>query len=220
MRARDYKTIFFAAIILMVMIFHFTTIAFGASVTLQWDPNDPTPDGYRVFSRTVNGVYDYTQPLWEGQEVTATVTVPDGINYFVVRAYAGTLESADSIEVRYESPAQSVEMPQRVAGLDVTEMTDTTITLSWTPQDGVTYEAFIAQVSGDYPDTPAYAGQDPAATFTGLTEGEQYKMRVRAKAGSVLGLYSGELLATVQAPIPPTIIPLRVKRLIIEIGQE
>lgn len=80
----------------------------AASVTLQWDPNDPTPDGYRVFARTSAGSYDYANPDWEGTAVTCTLdNLADATDYyFVVRAYAGSLESADSAEVHY-APAAS-----------------------------------------------------------------------------------------------------------------
>ena len=78
-------------------------LAAAASVTLQWDPNDPTPGGYRVFTRGPTEAYNYLFPAWDGQETTCTIeNLPDDeVTYFVVRAYAGSLESADSEEVFY-----------------------------------------------------------------------------------------------------------------------
>lgn len=82
------------------------TIPQTAEVTLAWDPNDPAPDGYRIYQRTEEQSYDYSQPCWTGPGNTGTVYNLDWDTtyYFVVRAYAGTLESADSEAVSYVSP--------------------------------------------------------------------------------------------------------------------
>lgn len=80
-----------------------TSIAVSASVSLSWDPNNPTPDGYRVFARKSGQAYNYSQPAWEGSSVTCTVdSLQDQTDYyFVVRAYEGSMESVDSEEVHY-----------------------------------------------------------------------------------------------------------------------
>jgi hypothetical protein len=72
-------------------------------VNLQWDPNDPTPEGYRVFVRTSDQSYNYSQPDWEGNMTACTI---DNLNdqtayYFVIRAFVDGVESADSEEVIY-----------------------------------------------------------------------------------------------------------------------
>ena len=96
-------------------ITHFTTgVSFSADtytvpqtaeVTLAWDANDPAPDGYRIYQRTEGQSYDYSQPSWTGSGITGTVYNLDwDTTYsFVVRAYAGEHESADSAEVSYFS---------------------------------------------------------------------------------------------------------------------
>jgi len=70
-------------------------------VSLRWDPNFPTPGGYRVFVRQSGQAYNYAHPIWEGQATTCTLIAleEETAYYFVVRAYEGTLESADSEEV-------------------------------------------------------------------------------------------------------------------------
>lgn len=80
----------------------------AADVTVAWDPNDPSPEGYRVFMRQSASVYDYTQPAWEGAGTRAIISdLSEGSTYgFVVRAFAGELESADSDEVVYTPPVQ------------------------------------------------------------------------------------------------------------------
>jgi chitinase len=79
-----------------------TTAVTAASVSLRWDPNDPAPEGYRVFARKSGQAYNFSQPDWEGAATTCTIGVLDGGTdcYFVVRAFDGDLESADSEEVK------------------------------------------------------------------------------------------------------------------------
>jgi hypothetical protein len=74
-------------------------------VTLQWDANNPTPEGYQVYGREEGQNYDYDTPWWQGDQ-TFTQCVIDGLDesktyFFVVRAYADDDVSGDSNEVRY-----------------------------------------------------------------------------------------------------------------------
>ena len=82
------------------------TVPQTAEVTLAWDPNDPTPEGYRIFQRKEGETYDYSQPVWTGSATTGTVYNLEWNTayYYVVRAYDSDLESADSEEVSYHSP--------------------------------------------------------------------------------------------------------------------
>jgi chitinase len=93
-------TIGISTFVIPFIILLTTISALAASVSLQWDPNDPTPEGYRVFARRSDQVYNYSQPDWEGSTATCTIdTLEDQTEYyFVVRAYDGSLESADSEE--------------------------------------------------------------------------------------------------------------------------
>ena len=81
-------------------------------VTLAWDANDPTPDGYRIFMREGNAYYDYSNPIWDGQTTYATITnlKDNTVYYFVVRAYNKVAESADSIEVKYISETDEIKV--------------------------------------------------------------------------------------------------------------
>lgn len=81
------------------------SITEAAEVTLAWDENDPVPEGYRVFVREEGYTYNYDLPLWGGSDTQVTLTVDCGTTwYFVVRAYEGNLESADSEEVSWIAP--------------------------------------------------------------------------------------------------------------------
>ena len=109
--------------ILFTIVTLSTTLAYSANVTLQWDANVPAPEGYRVFARQDGQNYDYNHPIWEDNATTCTlIGLLDGVNYyFVVRAYDGDLESADSQEVSY-TPAVVVpnQAPNADAGTNQT----------------------------------------------------------------------------------------------------
>lgn len=80
--------------------------ASAAQVTLQWDPNDPTPSGYRLFQREVGGSFNR---VWEGSATSHTISgLVEGVTYeFTVRAYQGEAESADSNYVTYTEPTSA-----------------------------------------------------------------------------------------------------------------
>jgi len=86
-------------------------LSHAAQVTLQWDANNPAPDGYRLYQRTHGGNYNYATPAWSGARTTATIyDLADNTEYyFVARAFAGTQESGNSNEVLFVSatPTQS-----------------------------------------------------------------------------------------------------------------
>lgn len=90
---------------LMILL---ATSVFAADVTLRWDPNDPTPEGYRVFMKGESDPYDYATPAWQGPQTQTTLEglVEGEAKAFVVRAYDGEMESADSDEVQYTPPME------------------------------------------------------------------------------------------------------------------
>ncbi|BBO77592.1 hypothetical protein DSCW_50090 [Desulfosarcina widdelii] len=92
-------------------------------VTLAWDANDSKPEGYRVFSRQSGEAYNYDHPIWEGTATTCTlIGLDDFTDYaFVVRAYDGNLESADSNEVRLPSLVAEPEQPEATSSQDDAE---------------------------------------------------------------------------------------------------
>jgi hypothetical protein len=100
-------------------------VAMAASVTLEWDPNSPDPDGYAIFQRDHSAGYVYNNPVWQGQETTCTLTVPDDRQTaFVARAFVvdsvtgidGTVTtntqwSGDSNEVVFTPAASTPPAP-------------------------------------------------------------------------------------------------------------
>jgi hypothetical protein len=83
-------------------------------VTLQWDPNNPSPEGYRIYGREAGGSYNFDEPWWEGDQSFTQGTIDqldeNTTYYFVVRAFdAADNQSGDSNEVvfRYSGPSDS-----------------------------------------------------------------------------------------------------------------
>ena len=92
------------SLILVLLIIVMTApMVTAASVTLRWDPNVPSPHGYRVLVRERGQAYNYSRPDWQGSTSTCTFDRLENWTeyFFVVRAYQGRLESVDSAEVHY-----------------------------------------------------------------------------------------------------------------------
>ncbi|RJQ76859.1 MAG: hypothetical protein C4519_14185 [Desulfobacteraceae bacterium] len=86
-----------------IWLIAFSAIVSAAQVTLQWDAIDTVPDGYRLYQRLSGFAYNYTEPAWSGTDTTCVIEnlTPGASYYFVVRAFKGADESADSNEVQY-----------------------------------------------------------------------------------------------------------------------
>jgi hypothetical protein len=91
-----------------------SAVSQAAQVTLAWDPNNPAPDGYRVFLRNEGETYNYASPAWplagdNPQSTTCTIgdLTEDTQYYFVVRAVTGDDISGDSNEVAYHTEAET-----------------------------------------------------------------------------------------------------------------
>jgi hypothetical protein len=105
------QVVFLAAIIEVSFPMH----ASASEVTLAWDDNNSTVDGYQVFQRTEGQTYDYTRPAWptdgldHAQNSCTIANLASGVRYFfVVRAYADGDQSSDSNEVTFV-PTESNE---------------------------------------------------------------------------------------------------------------
>ncbi len=89
------------------LLFTFIATAQAAQVTLAWDANEPTPDGYHLYQRTEGGTYDYAAPAWSGTGTSSNLDnlADETTYYYVVRAYSDGSESGDSNEVTFRSEA-------------------------------------------------------------------------------------------------------------------
>ncbi len=143
-------------------------------VKLQWDQNDPVPDGYRVFARQEGQIYDYANPKWEGVDNSCTVSV-DGNQtdyYFVVRAFVTNDESGDSNEVKYTTPATN-NAPTANAGADQTLDEQTTLTLDGSASsdpDGNIVSYSWNQLSGPTTTITGSSAVQPSCTAPDVAE--------------------------------------------------
>lgn len=100
--AAQSRCIALPCLILIISLLPFNLHA-DCQVSLTWDPNYPTPDGYRLFQRESGTLYNYQVYSDTGLNTTGTVSgLIDGkIYHFVVRAYVGADESGDSNEATF-----------------------------------------------------------------------------------------------------------------------
>ena len=85
-------------------------LAAETDLTLAWDPNTPAPFGYQLFCREAGQNYDYSNPVWEGDNSFTQCTIDQlddtKIYYFVVRAVNDIGDqSASSNEIRFPEEA-------------------------------------------------------------------------------------------------------------------
>jgi len=135
-RGQDRRLLRFALLIGMLFFaFCYPSLVRAAQVTLAWDANDPSPDGYCLYQRAGSSAYDYEQPAWSGSGTTCTISnLDEGSQYhFVVRAYVADSESGDSNEVSYYAePAEPTPVnnaPTARAGSDQTILGGTIVML-------------------------------------------------------------------------------------------
>ena len=81
--------------------------SYAAQVQIAWDPNNPSPHGYKVFKREAGKEYNYASPAWNGTSTNAFITgLEENIKYyFVVRAFIDSNESGNSNEISYTPKA-------------------------------------------------------------------------------------------------------------------
>ena len=96
----------------------------ATQVTLEWDPNsEPDLAGYRIFCREQSQSYDYTNPSWEGADISCTIYDLDETKTycFVARAFdTYGNESGNSIELCKEPSVILNQPPIADAGPDQT----------------------------------------------------------------------------------------------------
>jgi chitodextrinase/gamma-glutamylcyclotransferase (GGCT)/AIG2-like uncharacterized protein YtfP len=108
---------FCSQLLVILMLLAVPATAGAVSVDLAWDAYNSSPDGYRIFVRSPDQGYDYSNPAWEGTTTQGTVdNLGNGETYYaVVRAFAGTAESGDSNEVEITTPAGTSPLPANQA---------------------------------------------------------------------------------------------------------
>jgi hypothetical protein len=199
-------------VFLLAAIIGLAGVGLADEIRLTWDPNEPAPEGYRVFRRSDGAAYDYSQPFWQGPEVMTPMldlgspAVPKPlsvtfeaitwdkaaktifvdwnqpkseatqVDFFVVRAYEGDLESADSEEVSW---TQSVEAVVARWEVFFGESADG----PWIPLDAVAAEDSTRITA---PFTYVEPGETKEIFFTVVSFGEDGQFSPNATATSVV----------------------------------
>lgn len=135
-----------------------TANAYDYKITFAWDANDPTPDGYRVFSRDDGVAYDHSSPNWEGTINQATIdyVCQEGqvcVTHHVVRAYVGDMESQDSNEVSYTFNGVKPSQPENLSAEYDKILKQITFTWTQPGQDGISKWAFFMKDIDDQDST-------------------------------------------------------------------
>ena len=102
------KKFLFKTILIQIIMILCLTFSVWGEVTLRWDANEPTPEGYRIFQTTATEPFDYDNPVFETTETEFNVIVPkDVLHIFCVRAFNGDVISGDSNWVYYMDETQA-----------------------------------------------------------------------------------------------------------------
>lgn len=109
MQIYDAASKLLVGVVCIIMLGLTPDLAADCEVTLGWDPNSPTPEGYRLFQRESGSAYDYSDYSDVGNQTSYTVSglADDTTYYFVVRAYAGSEESGNSNEAIFNCGSSS-----------------------------------------------------------------------------------------------------------------
>lgn len=116
------KIIRIRSLLLFLFILATATSALAASVTIHWRPNYPEPEGYRVFARRSDQLYNYFRPDCEGTMPTCIIDdLEDQTEYyFVVQAYDGIRESETSKEIHH-IPADNTNLEPMTDGHSISD---------------------------------------------------------------------------------------------------
>lgn len=159
----------------------------------------PTATSYRLDVSTVSNFSSFvSQDVNVGNVDTYTVTSlsPSTTYYYQVRAVVSSTTSENSGTELLTTLASGtgtgvyITPPAAVAFTNVNILTDTKISISWTPRPYATeYEHQISTLS-DFSSNTSTTLQGTTRLTTGLTPGTSYFIRARAKNGSVAGAWS------------------------------
>ena len=178
----------FSVLILSFLILT-PSLSLSAELKMKWDANKPTPQGYRLFQRTQGQAYNYTMPVWTGSATTATIgKLEDSTQYyFVVRAFKGDAESADSNEIAFKSTSPALPG------------TSTAAKPKMTPDGGKFSGSVKVRLKTTTPGAKIYYttnGKTPSKSSTRYTKPFTLKMNTTVKAFAVASGYKNSAMAS------------------------
>ena len=178
----------FSVLILSFLILT-PTLSLSAEVKMKWDANKPTPAGYRIYQRIHGQTYNYKNPVWTGSKTTATIDkLKDSAQYyFVVRAFKGAIESADSNEIAFKS------------GSPLPPATKTAAKPTMTPDGGKFSGSVKVSLKTTTPGAKIYYttnGKTPSKSSTRYTKPFTLKKNTTVKALAVAAGYQNSPMAS------------------------
>ncbi len=173
-------------------------------VSLSWSKAEDA-HGYRIFR------YEATEKSWKAIKTTTELSYTDtnvvagGVYYYTVRAYryinSKAVFSGNSNKVKV------IVAPEKVTGLRVVAYNESSISVTWTKQQGVTgYMVYMYNPTAmKYQLKSMVTGNN--CILTDLKMGTVYYIAVRAyvtHGKTVSGEFSSVLTATTKGPVVPT----------------
>lgn len=183
-----------STLIVLTLLSFFSLAAMAEEITLEWDPPEVAPDGYRIFQTVPyqdelgawHHEYDYINPvatpLYQDGNIPPDVYSlvvdlpgqPDAVTkyLFVARSFAGEDQSIDSNEVSYRVVNIPPITPIELAG--EFDQAAGVITLTWLqPPDDHFIEKWIIYYRRDGPDFIKLGSVDQGQELT-LTAGVDF----------------------------------------------
>jgi len=208
-------------LLLIAILFFFTTPAYALDVTLQWDANQDTVTGYYIYYRVgssgggILANYDGTV-AFEGPspidvplnldenddpdivEFTVTDLPNSNTYYFVVTAYNNDvvlLESSASNEVSSDAPPPADTTAPVISNIQATSITDTSAVITWTTDEASDSEVQYGTTSGSYPSNVNSTNMvtSHSINLSGLSQDTTYYYRVRSEDASTNARTSSEM---------------------------
>jgi len=166
------------------------------SIAISWNSVSGAT-GYKVFvGTTTSGMTLHGNPVETGYtitELTANTTY-----YIAVSALTASNESNQSAHINI------ITKPAAPVGMAAGTITSSSITVSWTAINGVSYTVYAGTTSG----TMTQKGTSTVASFTitGLTNNTAYYIAVSATNASGEGVRSTPITVTTKLPAPGGVI--------------
>lgn len=154
----------------LFLTFAITAVAQASEVALGWIGTDPAPEGYRIYQRAAGESFNYSFPAWTGTGTQAEISglEPEATYFFVVRAFTGDQESANSNEHEYTVPAEgTVPAPDGLTDDEKTQLGRIEEKIDLVIDAFSILDKILAQSAAisDEPATAAYCGNPDSKIF-------------------------------------------------------
>ncbi len=173
-------------------------------ISLSWTSVNKA-DGYRVFR------YELSEKKWKAVKTTKALSYVDSdvepaeAYYYLVRAYEYV--GSEAVFSTNSNTVKAIVPPEKVTGLKAVSATETSVSLKWDEQKGVT--GYLVYVYN--PATKKYQKKATVSSnsyvLSGLSQGKSYKIAVKSyvdHGAYAYGDFSSILTVSTQGPQVPT----------------